>query len=359
VRARILLLVVASLCLLWIAQAWGDGESPIKVIGDFRYRHELTDVGDADPRNMHRIRGRLGIQGVANPWLKVVFRISTGSANPTTLMQTLDGGFSDKPISLDLAYFDASPVGFSGVHLMGGKVPYPMVTTPLVWDGDVTPEGLALKLSKTYGTVEPLLNAGFFWVEERASADDSYLIGGQAGAGFKPSKSVSIRVCGGISQYTETEGNAPFYDTANSKGNSVDTAGNYMYDYSEVEAYGEIGTVVGPLPVKVFANYVTNTAADSLNGGLLVGASVGKASKPKSWQISYDYRRLERDGVIGAFTDSDPWVGGTDGENHKVQFVYQIAANTQAGVIYFAGTQGLENDPPSVTKLRVELNFKI
>jgi hypothetical protein len=274
-------------------------------------------------------------------------------------MQTLDGGFSDKPWSLDLAYFDLTLPPLKGLHILGGKIPYPFKTTPLVWDGDVTPEGLALRFSQPFGGIEPLLNAGFFWVDERSSDDDSYLIGAQAGAKLKPAEPLRILLSGGLSQYTETEGRAPFFDASKSKGNSVDTLGNYVFDYGQVEAYVELGVKAGFLPVSVFANYVTNTGADSLSNGFLLGFGLGKASKPNSWQIKYDYRRLEKDAVIGAFTDSDPWTGGTDGENHKVHAVYQMARNAELGIIYFLSKDGLEDDAADITKLRAELNFKI
>lgn len=360
--------ILVSLFVLLLAQmlaARAIADDGVKVNADFRYRHETISVDDPlatedqEAQNRHRIRARLAVQGNANDWLKLRFRIATGSSNPATLMQSLDGGFSDKPVSIDLACFDASIPGLQSVHLIGGKIQYPFKTTPLVWDGDVTPEGLALSFSQPLGFIEPLLNAGFFWVEERASDDDSYLIGAQAGAKVKPSEPFHILVCGGLSQYTETKERSPFFDASNSKGNSLDTLGNYMYDYSQIEGYGEVGVKAGTMPFSVFANYVTNTGVDSLNNGFLVGFGLGKASTPNSWQIKYDYRRLERDAVIGAFTDSDPWTGGTDGENHKVHAVYQLAQSTQVGAIFFMGKDGLEEDVPDVTKLRIEVNFRI
>jgi hypothetical protein len=334
-------------------------DSGVKVSADFRYRHETISVEDEDARNRHRIRARAALQADATDWAKFRVRIVTGSVNPTTLMQTLDGGFSDKPLSLDLAYLDMALPTFRALHILGGKMPYPFKTTPLVWDGDVTPEGLALKFSHSLAAIEPMVNAGFFWVEERAGDDDSYLIGAQAGAKIRPLDPLHLMVFCGLSQYSEAKDRAPFFDSNSSKGNSVDSLGNYMYDFTQAEAYAEIGIKAGVIPVTVFANYVTNTGVDSLNGGLLLGLGLGKASEPNSWQIKYDYRTLERDAVIGAFTDSDPWTGGTDGENHKVHAVYQLATNTQLGLICFMGTDGLEDNAPTVTKVRAEVNLRI
>jgi hypothetical protein len=61
--------------------------------------------------------------------------------------------------------------------MLGGKISYPFKTTPLVRDGDFTPQGFASRFSQPFGATEQLMNVGSFWVEERASDDDSYLTG--------------------------------------------------------------------------------------------------------------------------------------------------------------------------------------
>ena len=94
-------------------------------------------------------------------------------------------------------------------------------------------------------------------------------------------------------------------------------------------------------PVHVFGDFVTNTSADSLNTGWLVGFAAGKLKQPGSWMVSYNYRELERDAVVGAFTDSDFRGGGTDGKGHEFAGAVQVAGNTAFEVTYFLDTRGL------------------
>ena len=46
----------------------------------------------------------------------------------------------DLDFSLDLAY---ARLDFGDTQVYGGKLPQPFVRTDLVWDGDVSPQGLA------------------------------------------------------------------------------------------------------------------------------------------------------------------------------------------------------------------------
>jgi len=338
------------------ATSWAD---IVKLNGDLRYRHELSKEKEEEPRNRHRIRARIAVKAKPNQAIETVFRIVTGSNDPRSTMQSLDGGFSDKSWMLDLAYFDAALPLFRNAHLLGGKMRYPFLTTSLVWDQDVTPEGLALKFAHPFGATEPLANMGFFWIEERADDDDSYLLVGQGGMRVEPEASpVSFAVCGGVSQYTEAKGRPTFYDPARSRGNLVDTLGHYSTDFTQIEGYVELLATVAGIPVKVSGNYVKNASADSLGQGFLAGMALGKAKKVNSWEVKYDYRRLEKDAVVAAFTDSDPWAGGgTDGECHKFQGGYEIAEKTQLTLIYFLAKNGLDqrND---YRKFRAELNLK-
>ena len=53
----------------------------------------------------------------------------------------------------------------------------------------------------------------------------------------------------------------------------------------------------------------------------MAGATLGKAKDKGSWQFDYNYRDLEADAVVGAFSDSDFAGGGTGAEGHKLQIL--------------------------------------
>jgi hypothetical protein len=106
-------------------------------------------------------------------------------------------------------------------------------------------------------------------------------------------------------------------------------------------------------------DFVTNTAADSLNNGWLVGLRVGKAKKPGSWEFRYIYRNVEQDAVVGTFTDSDFRGGGTDAKGHEFGGAVQLAENTAFNLSYFVNEIGLEaDDPADFNRMQIDLQLK-
>lgn len=337
----------------------------VKISGDLRYRHESIDAESSGRwgkgRHRHRIRARLGLDGKINDEWDVGFRIASGSSDPSSTNQSLDNGFSSKDLWLDLAYFNWHPSTVAGLNVYGGKMKNPFYKVgknQLIWDGDMNPEGIASKYVIPFGDYDKLyINGGGFWAEESSSGIDQSLWGAQAY--LKHSLENKDYLLGGASyfDYGNTKGQATIYDSTDSYGNSVDGSGKYANDYDIVEGFAEYGFKVGEMPVSVFGNYVQNTAATtSEDTGWLIGFKLNKAKKPGSWQFSYNYRDLEKDAVIGVFSDSDFIGGGTDGKGHKFGFKYQIAKNLQAGLTYLLNEAGSDND--DYRRLQADLIFK-
>mgnify|MGYP001056851727 CR=1 FL=1 len=122
----------------------------------------------------------------------------------------------------------------------------------------------------------------------------------------------------------------------------------------------EVGFPVAKLPVKLHADLAINSEAESPNRlpvtpgqvaptlfadennfGWMVGFQVGKASKPGQWQVSYDYRDLQPDAVLGALTDADFGGGGTDAKGHKVSLAYCLSKNVTLGATFFCDKQDI------------------
>ena len=75
-----------------------------------------------------------------------------------------------------------------------------------------------------------------------------------------------------------------------------------------------------------------------LVGGILFGVRAGKKVK-----FSYNYRNLESDAVVGAFTDSDFKGGGTDGSGHEISLSYPFTKKIKLSVTHFFNETALEN----------------
>jgi hypothetical protein len=329
-------------------------EPAVRFSGDMRYRHESINEAGVDERSRHRIRARFGVAADVGDDVRVGLTLATGGDDPVSANQTLDGGFDRDSIGVDRAFFSwqATPQ----VSFIGGKMANPFFRPGnhhLIYDGDLNPEGLALR----FAGGNWFANYAGLWVEERAAADDSLLLGGQFGYRRSLDNGMRLTAGAGYYDYLQTQGQTPFYD-GSSNGNRVDAAGNYLNDFNEAQVFAELSLKPGDRAVTVFADYVTNTEADEGNQGFAVGASLGEVSRPGTWRLAYAYQDLEADAVIATFTDSDWAGGGTDGKGHVVEFNYGLRDRLVFGFRYFLNERGaFGGNEHDYNRLQADINF--
>jgi len=282
-----------------------------------RLRHERIDEDGEEDRARMRFRSQFGLSAKVSDEVKFVFPLATGGDNPVSTNQSFDDGFSTKDIGVDLAYIDWKVN--DDLNFYGGKMKNPLYKAggvPLIWDGDLNPEGFAVKYTSGnfFGTV------GGFSVEERSS-DDSLLYVVQAGMKF------------------------PVGDTANL------TAG--------IGYFAELSTEVGDWPLKVYAHATRNSDAPTEDTGFTVGAKVGSAKKDGEMEFSWTYMDLETDAVIGTYSDSDFGGGGTDSDGHMLKAKYAVSRKIFLGGTLFLNNvdrfQGTKHD---YNRLQLDVEFK-
>jgi len=283
--------------------------------------------------------------------------LASGADNPTSRNVTFDGGFTTKDIGLDLAYVEWAANNNLAVY--GGKMKNPLYRAggaPLIWDGDLNPEGIAAKFSKGafFGTVAS------FSVEERSSGSDSLLMAVQVGGKFKLSDNLKLTTGVGYFGYSNTIGNEPFYD-GKSKGNSVDIDGNYIYEYQNTEFFAQLDTRIGDWPLSFYAQWVSNSEVDEEDSGYAVGTKIGSAKAKGDMEFSWTYQDIEADAVIATFNDSDYGGGGTDASGHILKGKYAVSKSISLAGTYFVNEidrfQGTEHDY-SRFQLDAQFNFK-
>lgn len=321
--------------------------------GDFRYRYEVTDdESRTADRHRNRIQARIGITGKVNPEVDFGFRIASGNnaeplgdseGSPTSNNQDLTNAFSSKNIWLDLAYFDYHPEKIEGLSVIGGKMLNPFYrvgNSDLMFDTDVTPEGIAVTYkTKVNDGLSLFGTAGGFYVQERSVEADTSLWAVQGGATWVLSaeKKAALTAGAGYYHYANIEGEEGLgLDGGDFFGNT-NVGGLYASNFNLVQGFAEAGMSVGGLPVKVFADYLNNTQASSgEDTAYLMGASIGKCSKPGSWQFAYNYRDIEADSLIGVLADATFGGGGSNVKGHKFTLAYQLAENVQMAGNYMA-----------------------
>ena len=136
----------------------------IELYGDMRVRYEqrqgTTPEGmpgspgpnDTLKRSRERYRLRLGLRGtLMDDWF-FGLRIET-STNPRSTNVTFGDdagpfGKTSDALGVGQAYLGYS--GFRDIRLTVGKMPNPLVTTLMVWDADINPEGMAEQWKHSY-----------------------------------------------------------------------------------------------------------------------------------------------------------------------------------------------------------------
>lgn len=332
--------------------SWTHG---VRLDGDLRYRHELIDEEALSVRNRHRIRARANATATLNENMTAGFGLSTGGAANDSGNQTLDEGFSRKSIGVDLAYFNWKLS--DSLSLVGGKMSNPFLRPEghhLLYDGDLRPEGLALKLNSGafFG------NASAFWAEERGAGPDSMWFGLQAGYQGEPADGVAVTTGASLHELSHAQGRAPLFTPSNGQGNQLDGSGNYLYGFSQVELFGVLSFDLAGNPMTVFADYVTNTAAEDYADGFALGAAYENESARGNWNVSYVYQDLGGNAVVGAFTDSDFAGGTSDGGGHILRAGYGFPGGWGLALRYIIAERGeAAGNPRDYDRLQADVNF--
>ena len=332
--------------------SWTDS---IKISGDTRLRYESIDADGSADRERSRFRARFGLSAQAAKDIKVVIRLASGDGSPVSTNLTMDSGFSAKQIQIDRAYVDWSLNDTWNVR--AGKMASPWFKaggTPLVWDGDLNPEGIAalFQHENFFGSFAAMA------VEERSSSDDSLLLTAQGGWKGKVMDNGTLTAGVSYYAYTDTVGNAPFYD-GDAAGNTVDVAGDYVNDYRLLELFAEYKTSFNDLPLTLYADLVQNTEASTEDTAYAIGANIGKASTPGTMQFGYAWHDTEADAVVGTFNDSDFAGGDTDATGHLLKAKYAIRDNVALGATLIVAERGeFAGNERDYNRLMLDIEFK-
>ena len=332
--------------------SWTQG---LGLDGDLRYRHETIDDDAILVRHRHRIRARLNAIATVNENMEAGFGLSTGGIANDSGNQTLDEGFSRKPVGVDLAYFDWRLS--ESLNLVGGKMANPFFrpgSYHLLYDADLRPEGLALKVTSSAF----FANASAFWAEERGAGPDTMWYGLQAGYRGTPASGVSLTAGASLHELSHSQGRSPLFTPLNGQGNQLDANGNYRYGFSQVEVFGQLRLDLSGHPMTMFVDYVTNTAAEQFADGVALGVDYLRASELGTWHLAYVYQDLEANAVVGAFTDSDFAGGTSDGSGHTLRAGYSFPRGWNLALRYIIGDRGeAAGNLRDYNRLMADVNF--
>lgn len=324
--------------------SWTDR---VRVDGDFRLRYEEIDPEGSSDRQRTRIRGRANIKAKVSDDITAGFGFATGGSDPVSTNQTLGSGGSSKGVVLNLAYVDWSAT--DNMNFIGGKFKNPLTRVGgqgLMWDGDWTPEGVAVK----YSSGSFFANGIGTWIEsDSRRSNDTFAWGGQVGMSGVIG---DMKVKGGVGYFSiPTHGQSTYFGDATDAGDyfgnsAVEVTGGlpcgstgdscvYLYDYSLAQVFGEASLDLGGWPTLLFFEYVKNSDASANDTAWTIGTKIGAAKDRGQMQFTYYYAEKEADSVFGLLTDSDFGDGGTDSDGHWLQLNVGVTKSWTVGAQFF------------------------
>lgn len=371
---------------------FAEGNAAQVSVLDTNRSRTLSLMNVSEDRSRLRFRARLGLNAAIDENWSGGVRLTTGSTgDPLSSNQTL-GNFGNRyVVALDRAYLRYRHGEQASV--VAGRFGNPWFGTDLVWANDLSFDGVAAQWTPA---LTPNLR-GFATLaampvqEVELATADKWLFGAQVGAALASSAGgVGARLGLGYYRYTHMLGQpSPAGSTLNEytapqfaqKGNtyyniSSDPARPLLGLAAEYQLLNLTGQVdfaaVAGKRVVLSGDFVRNlgfnraavsqrvgTDVEPMTTGFQLRAALGDAEVKRrgEWQAFMAYKRVERDAVPDAFTDTDFRLGGTDAKGYILGASYGVGKNTAASLRIFSG-DSVSGAPLSVDVVQFDLSAR-
>jgi hypothetical protein len=205
------------------------GIKNVELFGDIRLRYEDRSAEDSAGNSIDlqrfRYSVRVGLRGEVFDNFYYGLRLET-SVNPRSPFVTLGTSSSGGPyqgpfgkstasINIGQAYLGWRP--WDWVDLTVGKMPNPLYTTPMVWSGNINPEGAAERFKYTVGPADFFAMFGQFLYEDLnpnsasgglginalsgQNTDNIFLFAWQGGVNYHFTTNTSAKIAATLYQY--------------------------------------------------------------------------------------------------------------------------------------------------------------
>ncbi len=378
----------------------------LELYGDARVRYEIrngeTLSDDTQQRERERYRLRLGLRGIlADDWffgVRLETSTSSRSTNVTFGDESSGGPFNKGSDGVFVGQAYLGYKGFKDITLTAGRMQNPLVTSLMVWDPDINPEGLAEQWKHTFtfaGSSEPAtyskdgialpakekadssgwkldLFANFAqFVYDDANPEnplgpratttangghqlipntDAFLLAWQVGAKFTFPETLYAQIAPTFYNYT---GNGDTFNIHYQGGdphlsNSASVAQNQTGINSLLifDMPAEIGWKLGDLPMRLFADFAVNldgddraAAAGHPNKGdqryaYQVGVGLGQLKKKGDWQVNVFWQRQDQFALDPNLVDTEFWDSKLNLEGVGVTVDYMLSDAVWIRLLY-------------------------
>ncbi len=360
---------------------------------DTNRNRSVSDMNTTKDRERLRVRARIGLNAKIDENWSTGVRLTTGSAtDPLSANQTL-GSFNNRyTVLIDRAYVRYRQG--DEFNAVAGRFGNPWFGTDLVWANDLSFDGVAAQWTpKVTSQWRGFATVAAMPVQEvELASADKWLFGGQVGATYSNwAHDIRGKVGLGYFHYENMLGKVSPAGTSRNEYTAPQFAqkGNTYYNISsdplgkpllglasEYHLLNLTGQVDFPSyagkRVILTGDFVENLGFSRKDVSARVGTSVSDQTTAyqlraafgdaemkarHDWQVFAAYKRVERDAVLDAFTDSDFRLGGTDAKGYILGGTYGLGKNTSAGFRYLSG-DSISGAPLSIDVFQFDLNVK-
>ncbi|HEY7000505.1 MAG TPA: putative porin [Candidatus Udaeobacter sp.] len=371
----------------------------LELFGDLRLRYEYRGGrlpgNDPDHPNdwqeveRERYRLRIGLRGtVLDDWFFGVRLETSANARSTNVTFGDDtstsspgggGPFAKGSDGVFVGQAYGGYKGFPGFTFTGGRMPNPFVRTLMVWDDDISPEGLAEQWKHTFtiggeaalisyakdgknvapSPTQPLVKIDVFANFAQFVYDDSnpsnpigppptttqpiggevqqtplanaFMLGWQVGAKFDFPHILYFQLAPTLYNYTGDGNTFNVHFSGDPGGNQTGINSLLVFDVP-----AEIGWKVGKIPMRIFGDFATNIDADDRasaaghpdKGGdryaYQIGLGIGQLKKKHDWQIEAWWQHQDQYALDPNLVDTEMFDTRLNLEGMAVRTGYMI-----------------------------------
>ncbi|MEY2498203.1 MAG: hypothetical protein QOD12_1759 [Verrucomicrobiota bacterium] len=390
----------------------------LEIYGDARLRYEartgeaglpdrITPSGENTQRNRARYRLRFGLRGtLADDWffgLRLETSSNSRSTNVTIGDEASGGPFSKGSDGINVGQAYLGYKGFRDITLTGGRMPNPLVTTAMLWDADINPEGLAEQWKHTFNlnfvggqttaaadytkdtksaaatvvsepikmTIDLFANFAQFVYDDSNPEDpvgprsvvggnrvpntDAFLLAWQVGAKINFTKDMYFQLAPTLYNYTGNGDsfNVHFVGDPNFRVGATTVSPNQTGINSLLvfDMPAEFGWKFGEIPMRLFADFAVNLEADdrAIAAGhpdkgdqryaYQIGLGIGKIKVKHDWSLEAFYQHVEQFAVDPNLVDSDIYDSRVNMEGFALRGGYALSDAVVFNLTYGYGSQ--------------------
>ncbi len=353
----------------------------LRISGDVRLRYEYRQgqnpAGDNAERDRFRYRLRPAVTGaLGSDWI-FGFRLENSTnARSSNITFADDGGPYSKTsdtVNVGQVYIGWRPS--PDFTVWSGRMPNPLVSTLLVWDGDINPEGFAEQYHRRVGDIDWNLNLGQFLYDAgnkqnsfkpTGNKQDQLMFAWQVVGKYNASATSFVQAAPTIYNYIHATDRAATAGLVNNFGGAFTAANpSGINNLLVFDLPVEFDWSIGSTPTRIFGDYAHNFEAGAratkfgradLKGqsdAYQLGWQYGKAKLKGEWDAKVYYQATDIFALDPNLVDSDVFDSRVNLQGVVFNLNYQITEAVTTSLNYAHGnrknkTVGTPSNSPDI-----------